>query len=506
MNKIIKFLEEIFITQTFVQEFPVMILIILLLCAALCLIFKSGKISGLIALFANFLGLLIAWQLIEMTKDGQIISYHLGNWAPPVGIEFSIDVLNASIAFLVMLMAFLVTLFAPESITRKVPSEKHHLFYTAFLLCIAGSIGILLTGDAFNVFVFLEISSLATYALIGLGSDNRSLTASFDYLIMGTIGATFYLIGVGFLYAMTGTLNMADLAVLLPAVQDTHAVHVAFAFIAIGVCIKMAVFTLHFWLPNAYTYANAAISIFIAATATKIALYLLIRYFFVVFGYEFSFKIAHIQYIIMPLAVLGIVIASVLAIYQRNIKRVMAYSSIAQLGYMLLAISLASHSGIRSAIIHLFNHALIKGCIFMAMGCMIYRVGSLRVSKFSGIAYEMPISFACFVIGGLSLIGVPLTAGFISKWYLITALFEQSRWALIILVLASSLVAVIYVWRVFEIAWFRPPLESRDRVTEAPLCMLIPTIILASMNIILGINALPIIKTAQRISLLLLGE
>lgn len=488
------------------RELPIFIIIFSLLSAPLCLIFKSEKVAWSITLIANFMTTIVAWQLIELTKDGHSIRYFLGNWLPPDGIEFKVDILNASIAFLVSVMAFLVTLFAPHSISRKVPIEKRHLFYTAFLLCTAGLLGMLITGDAFNVFVFLEISSLSTYALIGLGSDNRSLTASFDYLIMGTIGATFYLIGVGFLFAMTGTLNMADLTLLLPNVQNTNAVHMAFAFITIGICIKVSVFTMHFWLPNAYTYANAAIAVFLAATATKVALYVLLRFFFVIFGTHFSFNIAHIHYLLIPLAISGIIIASIFAIFQQNVKRVMAYSSIAQLGYMILAISLVTHEGIRAAAILLFNHALIKGCLFMAMGCMVYRIGSLRISKFSGIAHEMPISFACFVIGGLSLIGVPLTAGFISKWFLLAALFDKSYWILIIVVLASSLIAVIYVWRVFEIAWFRPRPENRPLVTEVPLSMLIPTVTLAAANIYFGINAQPIIKTSQRIAQLLLGN
>src|SRR5690606_22406868 len=227
-------------------------------------------------------------------------------------------------------------------------------------------------------------SSIAQYALIAMGRDRRSLTAAYQYLIMGTIGMTFLLIGIGFLYIMTGTLNMADLAERLPAVADTRTVQAAFAFIPVGVGLKLALFPLHLWLPNAYTYAPSAVTALIAATATKVAVYVLLRFFFTVFGEP------PLTELLLPLALLGVAIPSIVAVFQRDAKRLLAYSSVAQVGYMLLGISIVTVTGLTATMLHLFNHALIKGALFLALGCVAYRIGSTSIERMAGVGRQMP--------------------------------------------------------------------------------------------------------------------
>jgi NADH:ubiquinone oxidoreductase subunit 4 (subunit M) len=202
------------------------------------------------------------------------------------------------------------------------------------------------------------------------------------YLVMGTIGATFYLIGVGFLYIITGTLNMADLAERLQGQRGTTALPVAFAFILVGLGLKAAIMPLHAWLPNAYAYAPTAVTVFLAATATKAAVYGMMRLMFTVFGLEFSFEANVLPYVLMPLALIAMFAASAVAVWQRDIKRMLAWSSIAQLGYILLGLSLAraSEAGLVGAIVHLFNHALMKTACFMAVGAFLYRTGTVTVA------------------------------------------------------------------------------------------------------------------------------
>ena len=326
-----------------------LIVVVPMLGAAVAALLPPGRLPWLWATAVSWFMLYAAAVLAAQSMDLGVLSYWMGGWQPPIGIEYRLDPTNALVALLVSLLAAVVLPYAGRSLASEVPEEKSPYLYAAVLLFLAGQMGIAVTGDAFNVFVFLEISSLATYTLIGLGRDRRALTASFSYLIMGTVGATFFLIGVGLLYAMTGTLNMADLAARIPEVAETRTVHTAFAFIVVGVCLKLALFPLHLWLPNAYTYAPSAVTALMAATATKVAIYVLIRFIYTVFGPAFSFGDMPTVYLLVPLAIVGLLSTSVVAIGQSNIKRMLAYSSVAQIGYMVLGIGMATTAGLTAA-------------------------------------------------------------------------------------------------------------------------------------------------------------
>jgi multicomponent Na+:H+ antiporter subunit D len=395
--------------------------------------------------------------------------------------------------------------FAGRSAAAEIQPQHTALFYCLFLLTYMGLLGITVTGDIFNMFVFLEISSLSSYALIALGKDRRALTAAYQYLIMGTIGATFFLIGVGLLYSLTGTLNIVDLASRLPAVAGTRTMHTAFAFIVAGLSLKLALFPVHLWLPNAYTYAPSAISAFIAATATKVAVYVMIRVLFTVFGAGYSFDEMPLRPILIALSLVGIVATSLMALNQNDAKRLLAYSSVAQIGYMVVGFSLATTAGLTAALTHVFNHALMKGALFLALGAVAYRIGTTRIRELDGLGRQMPWTLSAFALGGLSLIGVPLTAGFISKWYLIQAALEQGWWWLAVIVLLTSLIAVMYVWRIVEAAWFRDPPAHRQDVKEAPLALLVPIWVLVAANLWFGVDTRFSVGIAARAAEALLG-
>lgn len=483
---------------------PALQVVIPLLAAPVCVLLPGGIFAWALALIISWLAFVIAAALLLQVWNGAVLSYALGGWAAPWGIEYRVDALNAFVLLIVAGVGAVVMLFARDSVVREIPPEQQGLFYTAYLLCLTGLLGITITGDAFNVFVFLEISSLSTYALISMGWHRQALTAAYSYLIMGTIGATFILIGIGFLYAMTGTLNMHDLSERIPAVHDTRTVHAAFAFLTVGISLKLALFPLHLWLPNAYAFAPSAITAFLAATATKVAVYLLLRFFFTVMGGHLSFEIMEMDRVLLPLALAGILIASLVAIFQDNIKRMLAYSSIAQIGYMILGISLASVTGVTAGILHLFNHALMKGALFLALGCVVYRIGSVEIGAMAGLGRCMPWTMGAYVVGGLSLIGVPLTAGFVSKWYLVLGAMEQGWWPVAVVILIGSLLAAIYVWRVVEVAYFRAAPEGVEP-EEAPWSLLAPTWILAAANLYFGVDTTLNVGLAQRAAAMLLG-
>jgi multicomponent Na+:H+ antiporter subunit D len=474
------------------------------MAAPIAALVMRARAAWLVALAASWWAFGVSVALLGRVLAEGVISYELGGWAPPVGIEYRVDEANAFVILIVAAIGAIVVPFARQSVEAEVSEDRGALFYSAFILCLTGLLGIAVTGDVFNVFVFLEISSLSAYALIALGPDRRALTASYQYLIMGSVGATFIVIGIGLMYVMTGTLNMADLAERLPAVSGTRTIPVAFTFLTVGITLKLALFPLHLWLPNAYAYAPSAVTAFIAATATKVAVYLLLRFFFTIFGAAFSFDTMQLDRILMPLALVAILSMSLVAVYQRNVKRLLAYSSVAQIGYMVLGISFASVLGVSAGILHLFNHALIKGALFMALGCVMYRVGSVRLDSMAGLGRAMPWTMAAFVVGGLSLIGVPLTVGFVSKWYLVQAALEQGNWPVAAVVLMGSLLAVVYVWKVVEVAYFGE-VSPGAGIREAPLGLLVPTWALVLANLYFGIDASLTAGVATRAAEVLIG-
>lgn len=472
---------------------PVLAIVLLMLTAPLCVVVRHGRTAYFLAIiattlsFACSIGLL--HEVLALTEAGEpaFVSYELGNWAPPYGIEYRIDMLSAFVMTFVSGMGVAVLAYAPASVEDEIPASKHYLFYATYLLCLTGLMGMCATGDLFNLFVFLEISSLSSYALVSLGRTRRAPLAAFQYLILGSIGATFILIGIGLIYQMTGTLNMADIAVRLPHEHGPRTVLVAFSFLTVGLFIKMAVFPLHTWLPNAYTYAPSVVTCFIAATSTKVSVYAFIRIIFGIISPGFAFDSLPLDTELMFLSLVGIFVASIAAIYQTNVKRLLAFSSVAQVGYMLLGISLATPLGLSGGIVHMFNHALIKGSLFMVAGCFALRLGSVQLSDWKGAGRTMPWTSFAWTIGGLGLIGVPLTAGFISKWLLLTSTFESHHWSIGMLLLVTSLLAIVYVWRVVETLYFYPPSDKAKAAREAPLSMLIPTYGLIIATLVFGV-------------------
>lgn len=472
-----------------IEQLPALLIALPLVAAPLCVLIKNRTAVEFLAQLVCWTVFAIAITLLsEVWRTGHAIEYQLGGWPSPYGIVYVVDYLSAFVMLFVSGLGAFVLFYAPPSIDVEVPKSQHYLFYTTYLLCMTGLLGMCITGDLFNVFVFLEISSLSSYALISLGKTRRAPLAALHYLILGTIGATFFLIGIGLLYQMTGTLNMADIASRIEIGEGRpRTLLVAFAFMTIGLCIKMAVFPLHTWLPNAYTYAPSVVTCFIAATATKVSVYAFIRLVYGIFTPKFAFEMLPLDQALMVFSIVGIFVASAAAIYQTNVKRLLAYSSVAQIGYMLLGVSIANQSGLTGGIVHMFNHALIKGGLFMVVGCFAIRLGSVHLADWKGAGKTMPFTSFAWVLGGLGLIGVPMTAGFISKWLLLTASLEANWWPVAVLMLLSSLLAVVYVWRVVETLYFSEPSDKALAAKEAPAMMLVATYGLIGMTILFGV-------------------
>ncbi|MCB2055672.1 MAG: monovalent cation/H+ antiporter subunit D family protein [Geminicoccaceae bacterium] len=460
-----------------------------LIAAPICVLIRQRRIAWFFTLVVTWVTFAIAVALLVQVRSSGDISYAIGGWEPPWGIEYKVDLLSALVLVIVAGIAAAVMPFARVSVEREVPNPRIYLFYTMYLLSLAGLLGITITGDAFNLFVFLEISSLSSYVLISLGRDTRALTAAFRYLILGTLGATFYVIGVGMLYMMTGTLNIADLATRLPALQNLRVVEAALAFLLVGVGLKLALFPLHTWLPNAYAFAPTVATIFIAATATKVSVYVMIRLLYTLFGGTDFFATTGVDEALVGLGMVGMIAAALIAIFQRNVKRLLAYSSVSQIGYMVLGLALGNVAGLTAAILHIVYHALMKAALFMAVGCATTQARVVQIEDLAGLGRQMPVTMASMVVGILSLIGVPLTVGFVSKWYLLQAAFVAGDWAIALVIVASGLIAAVYGWRVIEAAYFTDAPEGRAEVAEAPLSMLVPLWLLTGLCVLLALNA-----------------
>ena len=411
------------------------------------------------------------------------VRYHLASWPPPWGIEIVLDPLSGLMATLVSGLAVLAGIYSKPYLTS-FSRFRAGLFYSVYVLLVAGLLGIVVTGDLFNLYVFLEISSLSAYALLSSGGS-RSVVAVFRYLLVGTVAASFYLIGVGYLYALTGTLNMADMAGRLPPEPDSVVVVVAVSFIVIGLAIKAALFPLHGWLPDAYTFAPGQVIGFIAAVMAKVSAYALYRILYFVFIDE-SAPSEPITFLGWA-SVIAIVAGSLMALVQKDVQRMLAYSSIGQMGYIMLGFAIGTPLALTGALLHVVNHAIMKGCLFMAVNGVQWRVGVFRVRDFAGMAQRLPWTMGAFTVAAISMIGLPPTAGFFSKYYLALAAVESGHIAFLGALIISSLLGAVYFFRVLEMAYLRSDAETPSGSNELPFSMLAPILTLAAFVLLLGI-------------------
>jgi len=489
-------------------QLPALQVVVPMLTAPLVAFLRLPGLAWAATTAASAMAFAIAVVLTQVVLGGAGIEYAMGGWAAPYGIALNLDSFSVLMLLIVTGASTVALLAGKASLDKEIEASRQPLFFAGWLLVLAGLAGIVITGDAFNIFVFMEISSLATYMLVAGGPDRRALTSVFKYLIMGTTGATFYLIGIGLIYMMTGTLNLADMEARIGAVEDVKPILVAAGFVTIGLALKAAVFPLHAWLPNAYAYAPNVVTVFLAACSTKVALYVLLRFDFVVFQGNLNQHDLQFAGFLIPLALLGIVMGSLAAVFERNLKRMLAYSSVAQIGYILLGAACVSLLGLTAGILHMVNHALAKGALFLAVACLGMSLSRMRITDLAGVGRHMPWTMGAFVLAGLSLIGVPGTAGFVSKWYLILAALEQGSVGLLMvaIIVFSSLLAVVYIWRIVETACFGEREPGAAAVNEAPMPMLVVTWAVALANLFFGLRPDLPVELATGAAQVLLGH
>ncbi|RLN01636.1 monovalent cation/H+ antiporter subunit D family protein [Haloarcula sp. Atlit-7R] len=403
---------------------------------------------------------LLAWTV----STSGTVSYAVGGFAAPYGIELVVDGLSGAVAVLVAVVSLGVLAYARQAGPHSGP------FYGLYLLLVAGLTGMTVTGDVFNLYVFLEITGLAAYGLVASGRDASAAVAALKYLIIGTVGASLYLLGIGYLLAATGTLNMADLAAKLGemAAYDSTLVLTGFGLMVGGLTVKVALFPLHTWQPDAYANAPDTVSAFISALVSTVSAYALARLLFSVFTVEFLAAVPVARWALVGLACVSIIAGSALAVSQDSVQRMLAYSSVSQFGLVVAGFAIATPLAVVGATVHLLGHAVMKGGLFAATGIIERKTGATTVNGYAGMGSRVPVSAFAFAVLSLAMVGVPPAVGFVGKWYIVLGAVNAENWPVVAVLLASTLLTLAYFARLVERLYFAEPTIHAEP-DEAPV-------------------------------------
>lgn len=442
----------------------------------------SRRATGLMPILACLFNL-VAVVLILPAALSDAIVVRIGGFAPPFGINLYAGPLGVLFAGLIALAGLAVSIYALGYI-RRGSIRRYHLLY---LLLLVGANGVVLTGDVFNLFVFFEILCISSYALVGYFGDRGGLEAASKYLVQGAVGSGLLLLGIGILYGMFGTLNMADLAARIGS-SGGMSVFVPLALIVSGLGVEAAIFPLNAWLPDAHSSAPSSISAILSGIAIKAGVYAVARVIFTVYGAD------SIMLFVTVLGLATLLIGEMSAFRQTNIKRLLAYSSVGQIGLIVFALGIASVTGIEAALFLIVSHALAKAALFLSSGYMIHHTGSMEISSLNGMGRRMPLSSLCFTIGAFSLIGLPPFIGFPGKFMVIRAALEGGGVFFTVLMAIALLGTVVeggYFFRIVQGLYFKQAPgdagAASGEVREAPLSALVPVCVLAVAIVAVGV-------------------
>lgn len=409
--------------------------------------------------------------------------YQIGGWMPPWGIVFVVDSFSAAMILLIAVTALITYLTCREEITAHFP-EKSAAFIALSLLAVAGHIGIVSTGDMFNLYVLIEVAALSGYALLSIGGGRSSLT-SLNYLCIGSVGASFYLLGVGYLYMLTGSLNMADIAGILTGLPASASMNGAIAILILGLWVKMALFPFHGWLPGAYGLSSGVAAAILAPMTTKVMVYVLVRIYLGVLPPQFP---AEMQQIAVIFATAAIFAGSIMAFIQKDQRRMLCYILVAEIGYMAGGVFLGNRTAMTGAMLHIFGDALMTLTIFLALTNIAKHREDLSLRNFGDIFRHMPFTMAAFTIGAMSMIGVPPLCGFFSKWYLLSGALQAGQYPFMAGLIVSSLMNVILFFRIFEAGFFERWTGGLESSHESGWQRLAPLGVAAVLLIVVGLS------------------
>lgn len=475
---------------------PVLVILLPLCATLLCPLISHfsadwGKRAVISTLFMAVVCSVI--QLGQVVVTGEAIHYELGGWQVPFGIEFVIDGLNGTIVVLVAVISWTTALFSSpfEKRERAGNNLKSAGYYSMLAFLALGLLGMASTGDAFNLYVFMEITAISGYGLIACGEEKGPI-AAFRYLLLGTIGATMYLMGVGFLYAATGTLNMTDLASCMPELTDSPLIIMSIGCLIIGFGVKMALFPLHGWQPAAHSYAHPAADPMIAGIMIKVPAYAMLRFFFCIF--QDSSPVMNVfMNVIGVMAVCGVLFGSLKALRYDTYNKILAYSSIGQVGYIAMGFAIGNFYGLIGAVLHIVSHAFMKSGLFYTSGALKFRYGIHETSQLGQVYRDMPVTSLTMTVCALSMIGLPPFAGFFSKWYLALGAVQNGQYGFVAVLIVSSLLSAIYFFRVMEKMFMDKKTvketeeSSKEKGLELPWQIIVPMLVTICAVILLGL-------------------
>jgi len=481
------------------NQIPILIITLPLLLTPILLLIRKINIVYVLTLVISLINIILILTLgIEVYNNGNII-YELGGWPAPIGIRLNADLLSCYFLTFINVISFLCLVSSNNIIKHQIHEDNLYLFYISWLLCNIGFSGIVLTDDIFNLFVFLEISSLSSYFLISQANYKGSLLAAIQYLFIGSIGAVFILLAIGILYAHTGTLNMHDLAMKIGQAKFSKSIIFSLGLLLAGIGIKSALFPLHGWLIKTYAYAPSIVTTYFSGTSTKIGIYILLRVFLDILNSISPLEYYKLAQFILFISLLGVFLSTFYAVKQQEVKKMLAYSSVAQLGYIIIAIMLLIPDGLTASLIHVVNHSIIKTGLFLIIAIIFINNQNVMIEDLSGLGKKYPILMSCFVVLGFGLIGLPITSGFISKWYLVTAMLKSEYWYFTFIVLLTSFMTLFYVWALIEKIYFATNNNS-SAVNNISIYQIFCVITLTIITIYLGLETSLTSGIAQNIS------
>ncbi len=419
------------------------------------------------------------------------ISYNLGGWGLPWGIELVGDYLSTLLVLTVTLIGLLTVVYSRAYISKLLPSQKRQGFYYCLLCLLLGSmLAFLLAGDLFTMFVYLSVFSLAGVALVAISGGEQAIWASLRYLLLSTASGVLILLGIGLLYYFTGTLNIAELSQRLTNLTHTKSVLTALSLIIVGFSVKAALFPLHVWMPDAHAFAPAPVSAMLSGLVIEMGAYGMVRSLFFVFRLKGGLDASPLNLTLCWLAAAAIIYGAIGAIVQQDLKLILAYSSVSQIGYIVMGIGLASYFGLLGSMLHIINHAVMKSALFLSAGALFYKTGRRTLTELQGIGRQMPMTCGALALAGIAIIGSPPACGFVSEWYICLGAIESNQTIFAVIVLSGSLLSTVYYLRIINSLYFKAPNQTEAAavtVEEAPLSMLMPIWILSLASLGLGI-------------------
>ncbi|QXM06903.1 complex I subunit 5 family protein [Crassaminicella indica] len=437
------------------NNFPLLIILILFISAFTMPLIKKNALVKLVSLLTMGVSFLLGIATFLFVKENGSFFYKVGHFDAPWGIEFQIGTVESIMAILFTGVATLILWYALYSIEKEIKPNKVGFYYLLINILVGSLLGMVFSNDLFNCFVFIEVTTLASCGIIVVKDKKENIAAAIKYLILSCLGSGLVLMGIAFLYDITGNLNMTYIHKELMKGYESYqnTLHIAAGLFTVGIGIKSAMFPMHIWLPDAHSSAPASSSAILSALVLKSPVLLLIKILYRVFGDEMIYEFSILN-LILILGTMGMIMGSVFALRQKEIKRVIAYSSVAQMGYIFFGIGLGNKLGLIMAIFHIIGHAVTKSLLFLTAGRMIEKTGNKKLSELKGVGKEMPYTLGLFTIGALSMVGIPILPGFISKWYLSLASIDATKYMYIAAILLSSLLNAAYYFPIVVNGYF----------------------------------------------------